>query len=192
VSLAAKIRRLIDLRRDPDGETYPISTIASEASRLYRERQILARREQLRAAGASALEIEHETDRIRQEKDVLNRSYLSELKDGKRTNPTYNVIEALSLFFQVSPAYFFVGPAATQETERAEKDVELVAETVKMLRHLTSATKSDDEDVSGDDEVAQLFGALARGGQQGDPKQVINVLRLAVAALPPTAKEPDE
>ncbi|MEU9405587.1 hypothetical protein AB0E08_07770 [Streptomyces sp. NPDC048281] len=178
--LGAKIRRLIELKRDPDTlQPYPLSVIAAEASRLYRERQIHRKVQELRDAHAIEQAIERVVEQIQQEKDVLTRPYLSGLVNDKRTNPTYNVIEALSLFFQVSPAYFFVGADATEATRAAEAEVELIELVVGAQKLLDSATESNGSKTEG----ARLIGALFRGTQDKDPEQVEMILKVAVQAL---------
>lgn len=184
--LGAKFRKLRDLKRRPDGTQYDISEIAREASRLYRERKIFLRRQELEAAGASADEISQACGEIQSQRDVIYRSFLSELKDGKRPNPPFSVIEALSLFFEVPTDFFRIGADATEETRQAEKEVELIELTVRAARLLNGPTESDDEDAKG----TQLAGALMRGLAQGTPQQAEGVLRLALQALELSQKNP--
>jgi hypothetical protein len=174
--LAAKFRRLWDLKGNPD-----ISQIAREASGLYRERQIFLKTEALRAGGASQSDIERAIEEFRElkevQRDVLNRQYLTELKGGKRPNPPFNIIEALSLYFGVSAAYWSIGPDATSATREAEKEVELIELTRQAAMNLNAGTE-------GDEQGTLLVGALMRGVKLGDPQQMASVLRLALAALP--------
>jgi hypothetical protein len=174
MSLADKFRRLRQLRLRPDGEPYDISEIAREASRLYREQQIFRATEQ----GANPQEIEA----LHAERDVVNRQYLHGLKEGERPNPPFNIIEALSLFFEVSPAYWSIGPHVSEETRRAEGEVELIEQTVAVARLLNGATESGQAATQG----TRLVGALMRGAAEGDPGQVAGILRLAVQALQAT------
>ena len=172
--LGAKVRRLIELKRQPGGEEYPISEIARTASGLDREQKISQRVGELTAAGASQQEIERAVEAIRREPDVLARSYLSEIKDGKRPNPPFDKIVALSLFFGVTVDYFAVGPAITEATKRAEDEVELYALTQQLASRL-------DTDSSG--KGAELMGALMRGGLKMDPQQLAGMFRLQLAAM---------
>lgn len=172
--LGAKIRRLIELKRQPDGSEYSISEIAREASRLYRQREISLKVEELTAAGASEQEIERAVEQIQGQPDVLVRSFLSEMKDGKRPNPPFDKIIALSLFFGVVTDYFAVGAAATEKTLKAEAEVELFALTQQLVNHL---------DTDSDGRGVELVGALMRGGVKTDPQQLAGMIRMQLAAM---------
>jgi len=52
----------------------------------------------------------------------LSTAHLSELRRGRKTNPTIRVLEALSVFFEVRTAYL-VGDAAAVEEVNAELDL---------------------------------------------------------------------
>lgn len=172
--LGAKVRRLIHLKRQPDGSEYSISEIAREASRLYREHEISLKVEELTAAGASKQEIEQAVEVVRDRPDVLIRQFLSEIKDGKRPNPPWDKIVALSLFFGVDTDYFAVGAAVTEKTRKAEAEVELFALTQQLVNHLN--TDSDGRGV-------ELVGALMRGGVKTDPQQLAGMIRMQLAAM---------
>lgn len=174
MSLGAKIRRLIELKTKPDGTEYSIREIAREASRLYREQQISLKSEELTQAGASRQETALAVERVREQADVLTRQYLSEMKDGKRPNPPWDKIVALSLFFGVETDYFAVGAAATEKTESAENEVELFALAQQLVNHL---------DTDSDGEGFELVGALMRGGVKTDPRQLTGMLRMQLAAM---------
>jgi DNA-binding transcriptional MerR regulator len=174
--LGAKFRKLHDLKLKSDGRRYDISEISREASRLYLERQILRRTQELTASGASMKEIAHACEELRGQPDALNRQYLTDLRDGKKRDAPFRVIEALSLFFEVPTDFFRIGDDATEETRAAEAEVELTELAVQLIRNLNNATE-------GDDAGTELVMSLMRGGVEGDPKQVANVLRLARAAM---------
>lgn len=55
---------------------------------------------------------------------AISKGYLSELRTGKKTNPTLKHIEALSTFFDVDPTYF-VGDA--DYAKRVESELRLLA-----------------------------------------------------------------
>lgn len=76
-SLAAKINRLFDAVRRPDGKPYTNDEVAAEICRK----------------GDEGLKI--------------SGSYLWYLRNNERDNPTKKHLEALAAFFGVSPAYFF-------------------------------------------------------------------------------------
>jgi hypothetical protein len=178
--LGAKVRRLIELKRQPDGEEYPITEIARAASKLYREQKISQRIAELTAAGADQRDIESAVEAVRGEPDVLSRQFMSEIKDGKRPNPPFDKIVALSLFFGVTVDYFAVGAAVTEATKRAEDEVELYALTQQLASRL-------DTDSSG--KGAELMGALMRGGLKMDPQQLAGMFRLQLAAMDQAQEE---
>jgi transcriptional regulator with XRE-family HTH domain len=159
--LATKIRRLIDLKRQPDGSEYPLAEIAREASRLYRTKKNLLVNDE----GGE------------EEKDVLNRQFLSELLSGKRANPPFDKIEALSLFFEVSPAYFAIGAEVTEETRAAENEVQLIAD----LRELKEKLDTEGDEAS--EEGTELLAAIFRGAKEEDPQAVMGVFRMTLAAM---------
>jgi hypothetical protein len=176
--LGAKFRKLHSLKLK-DGKPHDISEIARRASGLYRDRQILLKTRELEAAGASMEEIAQACEEIRRLPDAVNRQYLTDLRDGKKRDATFRVIEALSLFFEVPTDFWRIGADATDATRKAEKEVELIELTVQAARLLNGATESD----GGATEGAELVGALMRGAQQKDPDQVAGILRLALLAL---------
>jgi hypothetical protein len=181
--LATKFRTLRDLKRKPDGQQYPLSEIAREASRLYREEKILRTAEELRASGASMADIERACEEIRGEPDVVNRLYLTELKDGAKRDVKWGVVQALSLFFEVETDFWRIGDAATEATRRAEQQVELIqlgVQAAKAIQKLdSSATDGDQESTQG----MALMGALFRGVDGADPAQAEVILRAALLGL---------
>jgi transcriptional regulator with XRE-family HTH domain len=44
---------------------------------------------------------------VREQGGDISRAYLSYLRNGERTNPTFQHLQALARFFGVTPAYFF-------------------------------------------------------------------------------------
>jgi transcriptional regulator with XRE-family HTH domain len=54
---------------------------------------------------------------------TISATYLWQLRNGKRDNPTMRHLEALSSFFGVPPAYFF----DDEVTERIDAELELLA-----------------------------------------------------------------
>jgi hypothetical protein len=181
--LGAKFRKLRDLRRGPDGEEYSLSEIATEASRLYRELKISKAIQEGEAAGASMEEIERRCEEIRGESDVVNRQYLTDLRDGKKSDIKWGVVEALSEFFQVKTDYWRIGPEANEETRRAEEEVELIALGVQAIK---AAKKLDGGDTESDQEGTQglaMMGALFRGVDGADSEQAKVILRAALLGL---------
>ncbi|QDN95010.1 hypothetical protein FNV58_01360 (plasmid) [Streptomyces sp. RLB1-9] len=180
--LGRKFRQLHALKLSPDGKKYDISVIAREASRLYREEKNLRMTRELQAAGASMEEIAQACEEIRTEPDVVNRLYLTELRDGKKKDVKWGVVEALSLFFKVPTDFWRIGADATDETRKIEKEVELVQlgmQVVTAAQALDKPTESDPESTQG----MELIGALLRGGKEKDPAQVESIFRLALMAL---------
>ena len=89
-TLAAKIERLFQTVRRPDGRREP-----------YSNKEVA---EACQAAGGES----------------FSTTYLWQLRTGRRDNPTKRHLEALAQFFQVPPAYFFndeQGAAITRELE---------------------------------------------------------------------------
>src|SRR4051794_3884949 len=63
--------------------------------------------------GRGEYTLEEVTTGMRERREVsITTAYLSQLRNGQRTNPSYNVLEALADFFGVSPSYFFDPGAA--------------------------------------------------------------------------------
>ncbi|MFE0490231.1 helix-turn-helix domain-containing protein [Streptomyces griseoaurantiacus] len=182
-ALAVKLRRLIDLKRQRSGDTYPISEIAREVSRLYVENQILATHEDMDADGASMAEIERAVEEVRRARPLLDRTYLSDLIRGKRDNPTKKVIEYLAHFFGVSPAYFFSGSDRTPETDAAEGEVEMLA----LFRQLRQQAAGDNAA-----QAPELMIAAMRGATQLDPRTVTGMLRMQIAAMEAAAGAKDD
>lgn len=179
-SLAEKIQRLRDIyRREGDGEMYSISEIAREVTRLYVEDLVAARTAEMKAAGASAQDIERMVEETRQER-LLDRTYLGDLIRGRRDNPTKYVIKYLARFFGVSPAYFFSDGDATDDTRDAEKEVEALANFRRLKERLSA---------EGGVDGAELLGALMRGGVEADPRVVAGMLQLQVALLKKSTRE---
>jgi transcriptional regulator with XRE-family HTH domain len=127
-------------------------------------------------------EIAQACEMIRAESDAVNRQYLSDLKDGKRTNPPFSIIEALSLFFGVETDYWRVGTDATERTRQIEREVELIelgVQAAKAIQKLDSTTEGSDESTQG----TALMGALFRGLDGADSGQARAILRLALLGL---------
>jgi DNA-binding transcriptional MerR regulator len=180
--LSRKFRQLHALKLSPDGKKHDISVIAREASRLYREEKILRTTQELQAAGVSMKEIAQACEEIRTEPDVVNRLYLSDLRDGKKRDVKWGVVEALSLFFRVETDFWRIGADATEKTRKIEREVELIQlglQVAKAAQALDKPTESDPESTQG----MKLIGALLRGGQEKDPAQVESIFRLALMAL---------
>jgi transcriptional regulator with XRE-family HTH domain len=74
VDFSARLNRLFDVVRSPDGKPYSNEAVVSSID-------------------------EHGWDHV-------STGYLSELRSGKKTNPSLRAILALSKFFDVDPAYF--------------------------------------------------------------------------------------
>lgn len=188
--LSKKFQTLRNIKRGPDGQPYPLSEIAREASRLYREAKISRTREELQADGVSMTEIERVCEDIRSESDVVTRLYLTELNQGGKRDVKWGVVQALSLFFGVETDYWRVGADATEETRRIEREVELIAlgaEAAKAIQKL------DGTDTEGDERNTQgmaLMGALFRGVDAADPAQAEMVLRAALLGLQAAQKRP--
>jgi transcriptional regulator with XRE-family HTH domain len=51
---------------------------------------------------------------VREQGGDISRAYLSYLRNGDRTNPTFQHLQALARFFGVTPAYFFDDDVATE------------------------------------------------------------------------------
>ncbi|MFC0863796.1 helix-turn-helix domain-containing protein [Sphaerimonospora cavernae] len=54
--------------------------------------------------------------------ETFSATYLWQLRNGRRTNPTKRHLEALAQFFQVPPAYFF----DDEQSERIAEELELL------------------------------------------------------------------
>lgn len=188
--LGAKFRKLRDLRRQPDGKEYPLSVIAQEASRLYRDLKISRAVAELRGAGASMDQIEQTCERIRQESDVVNRNYLTELAAGAKADIKFTVVEALSEFFGVKTDYWRIGPDADEATREAEQEVELIELGVQAARAIQAldrdATDGDQESTQG----MELMGALFRGVDGADSEQARAILRVALLGLKAVQEDP--
>ncbi|MBI1792636.1 MAG: helix-turn-helix transcriptional regulator [Chloroflexi bacterium] len=78
---------------------------------------------------------------VESSKGVIARVYLWKLRNGRASNPSFQVVQALTAFFGVDPSYFFESnapkPAASQLPPKRDKWVEQVA--------LRSAGLDDDE-----------------------------------------------
>lgn len=189
--LGRKFRQLHGLKLNPvDGKPYDISEIAREASRLYGEEKILRTTQELTAAGASAEEIARACEEIRGEPDVVNRLYLSELRDGKKRDAKWGVIQALSLFFEVETDFWRIGADATDATRRAEREVELIAIGMQVV---TAAQALDDGATESDQEATQgmaLMGALFRGVDGADSDQARLILQAALLGLKAVQEPP--
>jgi hypothetical protein len=180
--LGRKFRQLHALKLSPDGKKYDISVIAREASRLYREEKILRTTQELQTAGASMKEIAQACEEIYVEPDVVNRLYLTDLRDGKKRDAKWGVVEALSLFFGVETDFWRIGADATDKTRKIEREVELIQlglQVAKAAQALDKPTDGDQEGTQG----MELIGALLRGPQEKDPAQVESIFRLALMAL---------
>ena len=68
---------------------------------------------------------------------VLTRVYLWKLRTGRATNPGYQIVQAISDFFDVDPSYFFEGedqlPAEREKTRPYNKLAEEIAVRSSML-----------------------------------------------------------
>lgn len=102
---AAKLNRLFEEKRKPDGTPYTPSEV------------------------------------VKSSKGVIARIYLWKLRSGQASNPSFQVVQALTTFFGVDPGYFFENsaskPVPTQPVRKRDKWVEQVA--------LRSAALDDDE-----------------------------------------------
>lgn len=181
--LGEKFRRLRSLKRADDGKEYPLSVIAAEASRLYRDLKVSKARKELLAAGASMDEIERTCEAIRAESDVVNRNYLTELAAGEKKDIKWGVVEALSEFFEVRTDYWRIGPDANEVTRAEEEKVELIELGVQAAKAIQAldrgATEGDQEGAQG----MELMGALFRGVGVADPAQAAAILKLALHGL---------
>jgi len=92
---AAKLNRLFEEKRKPDGSPYTPSEVVESS------------------------------------KGVIARVSLWKLRTGRASNPSFQVVQALTAFFGVDPSYFFESnapkPAATQPVRKWNKWVEQVA-----------------------------------------------------------------
>ena len=166
--LANKLHRLRYVKRREDGRPYDISEIAEEVSRLYADDNFLATPAELSTAG-------------RNERDLLNRQYLGDLLNGKRRNPTKNILEYLAIFFGVSPAYFFEGGERTPETAAVEDEVEMWVAALQLKKTMEEG---------GTENASQLITAVMRGAAELDPRSAASMLRMNLAAIQ-IAKEED-
>lgn len=85
-----KLNRLFDTIKKPDGERYSVEDVVTW----------------IRAH--------------RPEDQWISSSYVYLLRSGKRSNPTFEHLEALSAFFQVPGGYFFDGEVAADFEEQLE------------------------------------------------------------------------
>ena len=92
---AAKLNRLFEEKRKPDGSPYTPSEVVESS------------------------------------KGVIARVYLWKLRTGRASNPSFQVVQALTAFFGVDPSYFFESnqakSAAAQPIRKRDKWVEQVA-----------------------------------------------------------------
>lgn len=172
--LADKLNRLIDLKRKPDGQTFANTEIAAEVSRLYAEDRISALRAELVQRRASEEEIEAAVQAVRDDTPLISRSYISDLRKGKRDNPTKAIIVYLARFFGISPAFFFEGDDATTETKEAEEEVELIVMARQLKRHM---------EAGGEDGAEELLTTMMRGASGLSPRMAMAILRMQVTAI---------
>lgn len=159
--LASKLQRLRYLKRRPDGEKYDISEIAEEVSRLYADDNLSATPTELSTAG-------------RNERDLLNRQYMGDLLNGRRRNPTKNILEYLAIFFGVSPAYFFEGRERTPETAAVEDEVEMWVAALQLKKTM---------EAGGTTNAGQLITALMRGASELDARTAAGMIHMQLAAI---------
>ncbi|THA72561.1 hypothetical protein E6R60_26905 [Streptomyces sp. A0642] len=177
-SLATKIQTLQQLKRKrpEEGEgVYSVPEIAEGASRLYIEQK------KFEIDSAPVGSPEHQSavaaldkinEKLDQGKQPIQASYLRELRSGKRTNPTKDVIQALASFFRVSPAYFFSGADATPETREAEAEIEMMLAAQNLFRRAKESGMGTEE----------LMVAM-RGAGQLNPQKAMGVIRVLSAAI---------
>ena len=78
----------------------------------------------MRPSGRREYTLEEVAEEITRRKGVsISHTYIWQLRTGRRTNPSMNVVEALADFFGVSPAYFFDDEVAA----RIEAELRLLA-----------------------------------------------------------------
>ncbi|WP_307545227.1 hypothetical protein [Streptomyces sp. V3I8] len=147
--LANKLRMLRYLKLREDKKQYDIGEIAEGVSRLYAER--------------------HQSER-----PVLNRQYLNDMLNGRRRNPTKNVLQYLALFFKISPAYFFEGDERTPETSVLEDEVELMVVVAQLVRTMKEA---------GQEDAPQLAMALMRGASEMDPREARGMILMQLEVI---------
>lgn len=159
--LANKLKRLRYLKRRPDGEKYDIGEIAEEVSRLYAEDNLSATRTELPLAGRS-------------ERGLMNRQYMGDLLNGRRRNPTKNVLEYLAIFFGVSPAYFFEGRERTPETLAVEEEVDMWVAALQLKKTMEAGGAAN---------AGQLITALMRGASELDARTATGMIHMQLAAI---------
>lgn len=96
MSLASKLRRLLDVHRRPDGKKFTLRDLEAAIP------------------AATADDPEGPVS--------VSYSYLSQLLSGARTNPTADVLRGLIRFFDVPPAYFL---GRLDEVDDVEADLDL-------------------------------------------------------------------
>lgn len=172
--LASKLQRLRYLKRRKDGQRFDINEIAEEVSRLYTQDKILVVRQKLTDAGATADEITAAVDEAQNERGLLERRYLSDLLNGRRRNPTKNILEYLAIFFGVSPAYFFEGRERTDATTAAEGEIEMMLALRQLKKKLEEG---------GEENAGQLLLAMMRGSGDLDARTATGMIHMHVAAI---------
>jgi len=70
--------------------------------------------ETIRPPGRAPYSNEEVARAVREEGGDISRAYLSYLRNGERTNPTFQHLQALARFFGVTPAYFFDDDVAAE------------------------------------------------------------------------------
>lgn len=116
--LARRVSNLIQLHRKPDGTEYNNSEIAEGVSDLYRKTRL----EEVAAAMADSPQEEREAalQAIRDKRPLIHRTYVGDLLQGKKSNPSMDVLQALATWFGVPASYFFPGGEGDQVAAEVE------------------------------------------------------------------------
>lgn len=72
--------------------------------------------------------------------EKCSREYLSQLRNGKKSNPTKRVLEGLAAFFDITPAYFFDDAKSTAIRAQLDLAVALREDTVRQAALLEVTT----------------------------------------------------
>ncbi len=103
---------------DPQRRATPGATLAERIDYLFR---------QVHPRGRGEYTLEEVSAGMRERRGVsITTAYLSQLRNGQRTNPTRDVLEALADFFGVNPSYFF--------DDEASESIAAQLELYKVLR----------------------------------------------------------
>lgn len=122
--LARRVADLIRLKKRADGSEFTRSEIAEGVSAIHFMDEVDKARAALDATPPGSSDRAHAQaalEAVCEAPPLMHRTYVGQLLDGRKTNPTMVILQYLAKWFDVPPAYFFDGPES--EAVRAEFEV---------------------------------------------------------------------